>query len=140
MGRDNDSRRSDDSDLDMVNRDPNGLNAYLKVGFEDVLAEPDDAHSIDCVWRNSYRCYNGGKNCCYKLLTVLTGLCIALYWGCTFAIVAYNNIWCITPSMKLFKICTGVYRECCVSVTDCVCGPICRSFGLLFSRISVSNK
>ena len=34
-------------DLDLVNRDPNNMNNYIQVSFDDVLAEPDGAHSAD---------------------------------------------------------------------------------------------
>lgn len=60
--------------LDMENRDPNGMNSYIQVTFGDVLAEPEGARSADCVWRNSYKCFEGGLSCCYKLLTYICGL------------------------------------------------------------------
>ncbi len=34
-------------DLDLVNRDPNNMNNYIQVSFDDVLAEPEGAHSAD---------------------------------------------------------------------------------------------
>ena len=52
-------------ELDLVNRDPNELNNYIQVDFEDVLAEPSGAHSADCIWKNSYSCFQCGKNCGY---------------------------------------------------------------------------
>ena len=60
--------------LNMQNRDPNSMNAHVQVQFDDVLAEPAGAHSAECVWRNSYKCFSGGMSCCYKLLTYLCGL------------------------------------------------------------------
>ena len=60
--------------LDLINRDPEEMNSYIQVTFADVLAEPEGAHSMDCVWINSYSCFNGGLSCCYKLLTCLCGL------------------------------------------------------------------
>lgn len=35
------------ADIDMVNRDPNGMNKYIQVEFDDVLAEAEGAHSAD---------------------------------------------------------------------------------------------
>ena len=49
--------------LDMVNRDPNGMNSYIQVTFPEVLAEPEGAHSGECLWRNAFKCFNGGLNC-----------------------------------------------------------------------------
>jgi hypothetical protein len=36
-----------DKEIDLVNRDPNGINASIQVAFDDVLAEPEDIHSAD---------------------------------------------------------------------------------------------
>ena len=60
--------------LDMVNRDPNGINSYIKVQFDEVLAEPEGAHSAECLWRNSFKCFQGGLSCCYMVLTITCGL------------------------------------------------------------------
>ncbi|VDI59892.1 caveolin 3 [Mytilus galloprovincialis] len=98
-----------EQEVDLVRRDPNELNSHVKVAFEDVLGEPDGAHSIDCVWNLSYKCFNGGKNCCYKLLTTLCGLCIALYWGCMFAQITFEQVWCVTPGLRTCSI----YAGCC---------------------------
>ncbi len=47
----NPKNKSDNSpaNLDMINRDPNSLNQFVKVLSSDVLAEPDDenVHSND---------------------------------------------------------------------------------------------
>jgi hypothetical protein len=34
-------------EIDLVNRDPNLMNAHVQVSFNDVLAEPEGAHSAD---------------------------------------------------------------------------------------------
>ena len=35
------------NDIDLVNRDPHDMNNYVQVSFDDVLGEPDGAHSAD---------------------------------------------------------------------------------------------
>ena len=65
--------------LDMVNRDPNNLNNFLQVEFDDVLAEQEGTHSADCVWKNSYKCFTCGKNNAYKIATLLCGICTGNY-------------------------------------------------------------
>ena len=90
--------------VDLMNRDPNQLNSYVHVQFEDVLAEPPGAHSADCVWRNSEKCFTGAKNCCYRFLTFICGICIALYWGCEFACLSFYAIWCCTPYLRALHI------------------------------------
>jgi hypothetical protein len=33
--------------MDMINRDPNNINMHIQVSFDDVLAEPENAHSAE---------------------------------------------------------------------------------------------
>ena len=112
---------------------------FLQVAFEDVLGEPDAAHSIDCIWRNSYRCFECGKNICYKLMTLLCGLCIALYWGCDFAIVAFDHVWCWTPCIREFSICVGCFQKVYATIIQCCCAPVCETCGLCLSKIRISK-
>ncbi len=62
--------------LDLLNRDPNNMNNFLQVEFDDALAEPKGTHSSDCVWRNSYKCFTCGKNNAYKICSFFCGICI----------------------------------------------------------------
>ena len=39
-------------EIDLINRDPNKINNFVQVEFDDVLAEPDGAHSA--VWQFMY--------------------------------------------------------------------------------------
>ena len=128
------------AEVDLLNRDPNELNGHIKASFEDVLSEPDGVKSVECIWLNSYACFSGGRNCCYSLLTMLCGLCIALYWGCIFACIAFDQIWCCTPLLRVTDInCKTMqkfYSLCC----NCWLGPCCESLGLFFSKIHVTNQ
>ena len=48
MGSDDTEPSADNFDL--VNRDPQAINGYVAVAFDDILAEPEDIHSADwCV-------------------------------------------------------------------------------------------
>merc|ERR1712154_559611 len=95
------------AELDMVNRDPNNINDHLKVTFEDVLAEPEGAHSMDCVWSCSYKCFNCCKDLAYMILTLFYGICIAMEWGCEFGQIAFIHIWYVTPCFKVCEINCG---------------------------------
>ena len=35
------------AEVDLVNRDPQKMNNYIQVSFDDVLGEPEGAHSAD---------------------------------------------------------------------------------------------
>ncbi|OWF35038.1 Caveolin-1 [Mizuhopecten yessoensis] len=126
-------------EVDLGNRDPNDINSNVKVSFEDVLAEPDGAHSCDCVWKLSYCCFNCGKNCAYRWMTFLCGMCIALSWGCEFACIAFDQIWCVTPTLRIFSIYCGSCQKFFSIVINCCMAPVCETCGLFFSRISVNH-
>merc|ERR1712223_451482 len=69
------------AELDMMNRDPNNINPHLKVGFEDIFGEPEEIRSMDCVWKNSYKCFECWKQLCYTIMTFCCGICIAMEWA-----------------------------------------------------------
>ncbi|XP_052250492.1 LOW QUALITY PROTEIN: caveolin-1-like [Dreissena polymorpha] len=125
--------------LDMENRDPNDINDHLKVAFEDVLGEPEGAHSINCIWKMAYTCFECGKGLCYKLLTTFCGICIALGWGCDFAMIAFLHVWIYTPCMRDFSICVGCFRKVFHIIVDCCCSPVCEACGGCLSKIKISK-
>jgi len=125
---------------DMSNRDPNDLNSHVKVMFEDVLGEPEGAHSADCVWGCAYKCFNCSKNCCYLVLTYLCAIPMSLCWGCKFACIAFCHIWKITPCLKVCQMNLGCMQKMYGYIVACMCNPICEAFALCFSKINVSEK
>ena len=110
-----------------------------QVAFEDVLAEPEGSQSNDCVWRLSYRCFRGGKLCCYRCLTVFCGCFIALFWGCQFACVMFEHIWCYTPRLRLLAINCGCLQKLWGTTLQCLLAPVCETFGLCFSNIVINH-
>ena len=110
-----------------------------QVSFEDVLAEPDGAHTIDCVWKCSYNCFNCAKGCCYNVLSILCGVPLALCWGCEFAMITFQHVWQITPCLRVFMINCGCAQKFCGTCLQCCLGPICETAGLLFSNIVVKK-
>ncbi|XP_071082935.1 caveolin-1-like [Haliotis cracherodii] len=119
--------------VDVLNRDPNNINDHVKVEFEDILAEPDGAHSFDCVWTASNLCFNCCKGFLYKLLTLLCGICIAMHWGCEFAVIAFNHIWIITPCFKILELNCGCLKKLYGMCVHCALDPWCESCGLFFT-------
>ena len=110
-----------------------------QVAFEDVLAEPEGSQSNDCVWRLSYRCFRGGKLCCYRCLTVFCGCFIALFWGCQFACVMFEHIWCYTPRLRLLAINCDCLQKLWGTTLQCLLAPVCETFGLCFSNIVINH-
>merc|ERR1711970_491747 len=121
------------AEIDLVNRDPNNINDHLKVTFEDVLAEPEGNHAMDCVWSNSYKCFNCCKKLCYTLMTLCCGICIAAGWGCEFAYIAFVHIWYITPCFKCLELNCGCLQKLWGMIVHCYYDPIFEACGLCFS-------
>ena len=61
-------------EINLIERDPRGMNNYIQVEFDDALAEPKGTYSKACVWKNSYKCFTCGKNNAYKILTFFCGI------------------------------------------------------------------
>ncbi|XP_041378554.1 caveolin-1-like [Gigantopelta aegis] len=125
---------------DMVNRDPNALNEHVKVMFEDVIGEPEGAHSADCVWRNSYKCFTCTKNCCYLLLTFLCAIPLSFCWGCEFAAITFEHVWQISPCLRVCMINLGCAQKFFGSLVNCCLAPVCEAVGMMFSNVRVENK
>ncbi|KAL8563413.1 hypothetical protein ACOMHN_054775 [Nucella lapillus] len=110
------------AELDLINCDPNSINTRLKVSFEDVLAEPEGVHSMDCVW-----------NLCYKIYTLFCGICIAMEWGCEFAGIAFTHVWYVTPCFKVLELNCGCLQKLYGMCVHCCMDPCCEACGILFS-------
>ena len=107
---------------------------YLQCQFEDVLAEPEGTHSIDCVWKLSYTCFNLWKSLCYKLATLFYGICIAAEWGCEFAYISFYHIWFITPTFKWIDMNCSIFKRLWGQCVSCCCEPCCMTCGLFFHQ------
>eukprot|EP00178_Gracilaria_changii_P008074 TRINITY_DN2495_c0_g1_i1.p1 TRINITY_DN2495_c0_g1~~TRINITY_DN2495_c0_g1_i1.p1 ORF type:complete len:138 (-),score=5.17 TRINITY_DN2495_c0_g1_i1:112-525(-) len=125
-------------EVDLANRDPNNINDHLQVAWEEIFAEPDQIHTIDCVWKYSAKCFTMWKTLCYIIATVICGIPIASCWGCFFACVAFQHIWDVTPSIKACAINCAITKKLYTICLDACLDPICTSCGKLFSAFSKS--
>ncbi|KAL4226693.1 Caveolin-1 [Mactra antiquata] len=130
----------DFSTLDMINRDPNEINSHVKVGFEDVIAEPDEAHSFEVCWKFSYCCFSCWKACCYKLVTFFCACCISANLGCDFACIALQHVWCCTPCLRFCSIQCNPWQKCWGMCCNCILGPVCEACGRCFTNIKVTRS
>ncbi|XP_012694465.1 caveolin-1 [Clupea harengus] len=127
-------------EIDLVNRDPNHINdEVVKVEFEDVIAEPAGTYSFDGVWKASFTTFTVTKYWCYRLLTALVGIPLALVWGIFFAILSFVHIWAVVPCVKSYLIeiqCVSrVYSICVHTFLD----PLFEAMGKCFGGIRVSS-
>ncbi|KAK3796835.1 hypothetical protein RRG08_014997 [Elysia crispata] len=128
-----------ETEIDMVNRDPNNLNDHVRVCFDEVLGEPDGAHSINCVWNCAYKCFNCCKGCCYKLLTAICGIPLAMCWGCEFASITFWHVWFATPCMRAYMINCGCLQKFYGTCLQCYIQPLFEAYSYCFSNIRVTN-
>merc|ERR1712055_40043 len=125
------------AELDMENRDVNELNPHLKVAFEEVIGEPENVHSIDCVWMNSYCLFNNTLGCCYKVITVICALPLAFCWACGFACTACYHVWCLGPYIRCYEMNLGAVKRVLTACCAAVVAPCCDTCALFFSKINV---
>ncbi|CAG2255000.1 CAV3 [Mytilus edulis] len=72
--------------ISLYDRDPSNINEIVRVQFEDLFTEPEGSHSIDGVWRTSYRVFTGTKHWCYRILSAIFAVPCAFCWGVTFCL------------------------------------------------------
>ncbi|KAK2163117.1 hypothetical protein LSH36_85g03027, partial [Paralvinella palmiformis] len=109
------------------------------VRFEEIFAEPEGVQSADCIWRSSYRCFNGTLGCCYRFLTLLCSLPTAFCWACQYACIACCHVWCITPWLTYLQMYLQPSAVACSLMINAYCVPVCEAFALCFSKITVKN-
>ncbi|KAK6488147.1 caveolin-1-like isoform X1 [Huso huso] len=142
---DNDSMKEKDvfdvhtKEIDLVNRDRKHLNDdVVKVDFEDVIAEPDGTHSFDGIWKASFTTFTVTKYWCYRILTALVGIPLALIWGIYFAILSFIHIWAVVPCVKSYLIeiqCVSRVYSICIHT---FCDPLFEAIGKVFSSVRIS--
>ncbi|XP_076124585.1 caveolin-3-like [Alosa pseudoharengus] len=125
-------------EIDLVNRDPKGLNEEaVRVDFEDVIAEPDGTRSLDGVWKASYSAFTVSKYWCYRLLSALLGVPLALLWGVLFATLSFGHVWLVGPCAHSCLVewqCLGrVYGH----GVRTLCDPLGESVGRMFQSVRV---
>ncbi|XP_040328111.1 caveolin-2 isoform X1 [Herpailurus yagouaroundi] len=118
-------------------RDPHRLNSNLKVGFEDVIAEPVSTHSFDKVWICSHALFEISKYVIYKFLTLFLAIPLAFAAGILFATLSCLHIWIIMPFVKTCLMVLPSVQTIWKSITDVVIAPLCTSVGRSFSSVSL---
>lgn len=108
-----------------------------QVDFEDVIAEPVGTYSFDGVWKVSYTTFTVSKYWCYRLLSTLLGVPLALLWGFLFACISFCHIWAVVPCIKSYLIeiqCISHIYSLCIRT---FCNPLFAALGQICSNIKV---
>ncbi|MEQ2240997.1 hypothetical protein ILYODFUR_020892 [Ilyodon furcidens] len=85
-------------------RDPRGINDCLKVGFEDVIAEPPSVRSGDRIWIWSNAFFEVSRVWIYRIVTVLLAIPVSVISGLLFAILNCFHIWMVRPCIQCVLI------------------------------------
>lgn len=109
------------------------------MDFYNVIAEPDrSAYSWEFFHTASNYVYQYSKLFIYRLLTIIIGLPLMLFWGLTFGLYTFMMIWMAVPARRLMQSMiseSGIYVQ---AFCDAIIGPVHRSMGLIFSSINVT--
>ncbi|XP_005988001.1 caveolin-3 [Latimeria chalumnae] len=128
-------------EIDLINRDPKQINEdVVKVDFEDVIAEPEGTHSLDGVWQASYTTFTVSKYWCYRLLSAIFGIPLALIWGFLFASISFCHIWAVVPCIKSYMIETHCFSKIYTVCVRTCCDPYYEAFSKVFSNIKVALR
>ncbi|XP_035499014.2 caveolin-2 [Scophthalmus maximus] len=120
-------------------RDPHDVNAHLKVGFEDVIAEPISAHSFDKVWIGSLAAFELVKFVFYRLLTTLLAVPVAFVLGLVFGVLSCIHIWLVMPAIQSVVMLLPSVQVVWRSLTDMFVTPLFHSAGKCLSSVQVST-
>ncbi|XP_024229810.1 caveolin-3 [Oncorhynchus tshawytscha] len=125
-------------EIDLINRDPKQVNEdVVKVDFEDVIAEPDGTHSLDGVWKASYTTFTVSKYWCYRILSAILGIPMALLWGFLFACLSFCHIWAVVPCIKSCMIESQCFSRIYSLAIHIFCDPLFEALGKIFSSVRV---
>ncbi|KAM4573530.1 caveolin-2 [Odontesthes bonariensis] len=120
-------------------RDPHDVNAHLKVGFEDVIAEPISTHSFDKVWIGSHAAFELVKFIFYRLLTTLLAVPMAFILGLVFGILSCIHIWVMMPMIQSLMMFLPSLQKVWRSLMDMFVTPLFQSMGKSLSSIQMQT-
>lgn len=128
-------------EIDLIQRDPKNINQdVVQVDFEDVIAEPDSIHSFDGVWKASSTTFTVTKYWCYRVISAIFGLPLALLWGFLFACLSFCHIWAVVPCVKSYLMeiqCLSQFYAACVRT---FIDPIFEAMGKALGGIRVALR
>ncbi|KAM7415163.1 hypothetical protein PAMA_019810 [Pampus argenteus] len=120
-------------------RDPNDINAHLKVGFEDVIAEPASSHSFDSVWIASHAAFELLKFIFYRVLTALLAVPAAFILGLAFGLLSLIHIWLLMPATRIVLVLLPSVQLVWRSLMDTFIAPLFQSMGRILLSIQVKT-
>ncbi|XP_012994285.1 caveolin-2 [Esox lucius] len=124
----------------LPDRDPNDINTHLKVGFDDVIAEPSSSHSFDRVWIGSHAVFELVKYVFYRILTTILAVPMAFLLGMIFAVISCIHIWVLMPAVRSFLMALPSIQVIWSSLTDTLVTPLFHSMGRCLASVHVHKN
>ncbi|KAL4235179.1 Caveolin-2 [Mactra antiquata] len=131
--------------IDIIDRDPHGINAHITIQFEEVIGEVTHLRSLTNCWNCVRCCYTFWKDLLYKLLSLCCAFPNAVIFGCWFGLNAFLLVWILTPFSHACNMCCGTcIRKMANQCFSCAVGVPCRICGQLFwacnKKAKISNQ
>jgi len=122
-------------DLDLANRDSNGVNVMIDLSFDDVLAEPSAAQGFEFAWKLAFVLFSTTKCWIYKLLSAVVAVPLALVWAVVFALVSVVYIWIVAPALRLVDLSLAIVKKVVVGALSATVEPVCVAISHTFAKI-----
>ncbi len=100
----------------------------MQLGFDDVLAEPDNAQGFEVVYRVAFLVFTRSKLWFYRLLSALVAVPAALVWAAVFAVVTVLYVWVASPLIRLLEFDFYLIRRVSEGVLEWAGGCCCCCF------------
>ncbi|XP_029637936.1 caveolin-3-like [Octopus sinensis] len=112
-------------DVDVAERDPTNLSGYIKVTFQEIIAEPEPSvFSLDKVWILSFKVFNVTKIWCYRITSTALALPMAVLCGINFACMSFCNVWVVNPLVRCLAIECHLIRQVWDMILEVVFRPL----------------
>lgn len=127
-------------DLNLKDRDEKSINVEIDLAFEDVIAEPDNAQGLECVWRLSFVLFTQTKLWVYRIIAAIIAVPLSLLWAVVFGLVTVGYVWFTAPLLRLVEFNFFILKRVWGGFVRAALEPYFNSFGAIFSRITVNQK
>lgn len=104
-----------------------------------MIGEPESSHSDERVWNAVFKGYYAGKICCDAMLQWVFAVPLSFLWGACFSCLAFCQIYCSTPCIKVFNLLFTCSSRIYYLVVHCCCDPVCEAYSLFFTKIFVNH-
>uniref|UniRef100_A0A183BKP0 Caveolin n=1 Tax=Globodera pallida TaxID=36090 RepID=A0A183BKP0_GLOPA len=124
---------------DLVQRDSAKLQEAIDLGVHDIFGEPDAVHSLNGVWKTALTVFLAVRNFCYKTLSLVFAVPLAVVFGVLFALLSTLSVFVFVPIGRLLSIPFGWLAKLWSVLVSAVCDPLCRSIALICGNVKVSR-